>query len=179
MKHRTFYHISLLLPYFALVVSGAITFLVGGFDAFSNTPDPGFNFFTGTAIFFTVSAIVWGPLYTWMVVVMLIWGRGRSTEDVRHMYLLSPVLLGCSTGILVLIIDPLNSGKFLLAGILNMNNMGFAVPVLLNNMNREASLGIGISWLFAAMICMVIGYVFVGFVLWLERALMKRGILQG
>ena len=95
------------------------------------------------------------------------------------MYLLSPVLLGCSTGILVLIIDPLNSGKFLLAGILNMNNMGFAVPVLLNNMNREASLGIGISWLFAAMICMVIGYVFVGFVLWLERALMKRGILQG
>ena len=90
------------------------------------------------------------------------------------MYVLSPVLLACSMGIPVLIIDPRTSAYFLLEGILRMNNMGFAVPVLLRNFTGETSLTIGVAWLFMAAISIVVGYAFIGIALWVERIMSKR-----
>ena len=175
VKRRTFYHLSLSIPYLTLVISGAFTLLANGFDFFNDVPDPSMGILAGIMVFYTVAGIIWGPLYTWMVVVMLIWSRGRSTEDVRRLYLLSPVLLACAMGLPVLVIDPATAGKFLLEGILRMNNMGFAVPTLLNETEREMSSVIGISWLFMAVICIVVGYMFVGVMVWIERVLAKRG----
>ena len=169
-----FYHLSLSIPYLALIVSGVITFLANGLDVFNDTPEPSLGIFVGALAFFTIAGVVWGPLYTWMVIVMLIWSRGRSTDDIRRLYMLSPVLLACSMGIPVLITDPATSGKFLLEGILRMNNMGFAVPVLLREATQE-SMYIGMAWLFMAAICIVVGYVFVGLMVWVERRMIAQG----
>jgi hypothetical protein len=175
VKRRTFYQLSLAIPYLALVVSGALTYLADGLNVFSDPSVPPLNLLTGVVTFFTFAGIVWGPLYTWMVIVMLIWGRGRSTDNIRRLYLLSPVLLACSMGIPVLITDPAAAGKFLLEGILRMNNMGFAVPILLRNAETDMPMVIGVTWLFMAAICIVVGYAFVGIMVWIERVLQKRG----
>ena len=175
MKRRTFYKLSLSIPYLVLIVTGAITYLANGLDIFNEAPDPSLGIFIGVMAFFTIAGIIWAPLYTWMVIVMLIWGRGRSTDDIRRLYMLSPFLLACSMGIPVLIMDPATSGKFLLEGILRMNNMGFAVPILLQNIDAEMSSVIGVAWLFMAAICIVVGYVFVGIMVWIERRMTARG----
>jgi hypothetical protein len=174
MKRRTFYHLSLAIPYLALIVSGAVTFLASGFDVFTDTFGSSPGIFIGVTAFFTVAGIVWGPLYTWMVIVMLLWGRKRSTDDIRRLYLLSPFLLACSMGLPALVIDPGSSGRLFAEGILRMNNMGFAIPVLFGEVSEEP-LYIGMAWLFMAAICIVVGYAFVGTVVWIERGLTKRG----
>jgi len=94
------------------------------------------------------------------------------------MYMLSPVLLACSMGIPVLIVDPRTSAYFLLEGILRMNDMGFAVPVLLKDFAREMALSIGVAWLFMAAICIVVGYAFVGIALWIEKLMIKRNMFK-
>jgi hypothetical protein len=175
VKRRTFYQVCLSFPYLLLVITGAFTYLADGMNIFNDVPDSTLSIFTGVMVFYTIAGIVWGPLYTWMVVVMLIWGRGRSTDDIRRMYLLSPVLLACSMGLPVLITDPATSGRFLLEGILRMNHMGFAVPALLRGAEEEMTSVIGIAWLFMAAICIVVGYVFVGIAMWIERGLSKGG----
>jgi hypothetical protein len=157
-----------------LIVSGAFAYLADGFNAFSNYPVPPLNVLAVMLTFFAFSGVIWGPLYTWMVIVMLIWGRGRSTDDIRRLYLFSPVLLGCSMGLPILVTDPATAGIFLLEGILRMNNMGFAIPILLQGAGEDPFY-IGIAWLFMAGICIVVGYTFVGIVLWVERLLQKRG----
>ena len=177
MKLRTFYHLSLAIPYLVLIFSGGITLLMNGFDPFMRSPDPALGIVAGVMVFFTFSAIVWGPLYTWMVAVMLIWSRNRRTEDVRRLYLLSPVLLGCSMGIPALAVDPASSGRLLAEGFLRMNNIGFAIPLLFGDSSEE-SLYIGMAWLFMAAICMVVGYLFVGIVLLVERWLLAGGVLK-
>ena len=94
MKRKTFYHLSLSLPYFALLMSGAFTYVVQGPNLFSSPSPPGI--LSGIFMFFTLTAILWAPLYTWMVVVMLIWGRCKRADEVRTLYLLSPALLACA-----------------------------------------------------------------------------------
>ncbi|MFT3891643.1 MAG: hypothetical protein QM730_08435 [Anaerolineales bacterium] len=175
MKRRTFYQLSLSLPYILLIVTGAFTYFADGLNVFNDVPDSGLSIITGMMVFYTIAGIVWGPLYTWMVVVMLLWGRGRSTEEIRRLYLLSPVLLACSMGIPVLITDPASSGRFFLEGILRMNNMGFAVPAIIVQGYEESSSVIGFAWLFMAAISILVGYIFVGIAMWLERVLTKRG----
>ena len=173
MKRRTFYHISLLFPYLVLLVSAAITALANGFDLFTQA-DPALNFVAGMFSFFAIAGIIWGPLYTWMVIVMLIWSRGRRTADVRQLYMLSPVLLACSMGIPALVVDPASSGRFVAEGFLRMNNMGFAIPILVGESGEEP-LYIGVAWLFMAAICLVVGYTFVGIVTWVEGRFTRRG----
>src|SRR5687768_4596025 len=112
-------------------MSGAFTYFVEGLDFFSSPSPP--NLLSGTLVFFTFSAIFWAPLYTWMVIVMLFWGRGKKTEDIRTLYLLSPALLACAMGFPALLIGIPDSGLFLLWGILHMNNLDFILPVLLEN----------------------------------------------
>jgi hypothetical protein len=175
VKRRTFYQLSLAFPYFVLIISGVFTYFADGLNIFNDVPDSALSIFTGVMVFYTIAGIVWGPLYTWMVIVMLIWGRGKSTDEVRRLYLLSPVLLACSMGIPVLITDPATSGRFFLEGILRMNNMGFAVPALFTQGYQESSSVIGFAWLFMAAISIVVGYAFVGLAMLLERGLSKRG----
>lgn len=177
MKRRTFYHLSLLLPYLALAISLGFAFITNAMDSFLSSPSS-FDVFIGVLAFFGLSGVIWGPLYTWMVIVMLIWSRGRKTEDVRLMYLLSPVLLACSMGIPVLILEPVDSSKYLLGGILRINNLGFAVPVFVRYLADETPMVLGVAWLFMAVICLVIGYVFVGVVLWVEKIMLKRGMFK-
>jgi hypothetical protein len=175
VKRRTFYQLSLALPYLLLIVTGAFTYFADGFNIFNDVPDSGLSIVIGMMVFYTIAGIVWGPLYTWMVVVMLLWGRGKSTEEVRRLYLLSPVLLACSMGVPVLITDPASSGRFFLEGILRMNNLGFAVPAIITQGYEESSSVIGFAWLFMAVISILVGYIFVGIAMWLERILTKRG----
>lgn len=173
MKRRTFYHLSLSFPFLVLIVSWAITALTGGVDQFYQSA-PALSFAAGMFSFFAISGVIWGPLYMWMVIVMLIWSWGRRTEEVRQLYMLSPVLLAGSMGIPALIFDPTSSGRFLAEGFLRMNNLGFVVPILMGESGEEP-VYIGLAWLFMAAICIVVGYAFVGTVVWIERGLTRRG----
>jgi len=177
MKRRTFYKLSLVLPYLLLAISLAIVFLTKALDTFFSSPSS-LDIFLGVLAFFGVSGIIWGPLYTWMVVVMLIWGRNRSTEDIRRLYLLSPVLLACSTGIFSIAISMPDSLFVLLEGFLRMNNMEFVASALFKNLESEMVAGVVFSWLFMASVCLVVGYAFVGVVVWVERVLDKRGVFK-
>ena len=80
-------------------------------------------------------------------------------------------------GIPALAVDPASSGRLLAEGFLRMNNIGFAIPVLFGDSSEE-SLYIGMAWLFMAAICMVVGYLFVGIVLLVERWLLAGGVLK-
>jgi hypothetical protein len=82
-------------------------------------------------------------------------------------------------GLPVLITDPATSGRFLLEGILRMNHMGFAIPALLRGTEQEMTSVIGVAWLFMAAICIVVGYIFVGIAMWIERGLIKQGRFKG
>jgi hypothetical protein len=176
MKRRSFYHISLSLPYIALIFSGALTYITAGFDLFVSSEPPGI--LLGSVLFFSFTAIVWGPLYTWMVVVMLFWGRGKSTDEIRNMYLLSPVLLACAMGIPALLVNAPYSGGMLLLGFLYMNRMDFIIPILLKDYQQEQILTSGLVWAFMAAICIVVGYMFVGIVLMIEKAMKRRGFFK-
>jgi len=70
------------------------------------------------------------------------------------------------------------SELFLLWGILRLNNLDFIVPVFFENYHPEESLSIGLAWAFMAAICIVVGYVFVGMVLLIEKEMKKRAIFK-
>jgi hypothetical protein len=176
MKRRTFYHISLSLPYLALILSGALTYFTVGFDFYGFGEPPGI--LLGSVIFFSFTAIVWGPLYTWMVVAILYWGRGKSTDEIRNMYLLSPVLLACAMGIPALLVNAPYSGGMLLLGLLYMNRMDFITQILLKDYQQEQLLSAGLAWAFMAAICIVVGYVFVGIVLMIEKMMKRRDFFK-
>ena len=176
VKRRTFYHICLSFPYVVLLISGALTYFTNGLGVFSETPPISLNLLAGTMTFFSVSAIIWGPLYTWMVLAMLFWGRGKSTDAIRRMYLLSPLLLACSMGLPALLVGIPDSGAFLLWGFLHMNNLDFVLPTLFQSYFHEQSLSIGLAWAFMAALCLVVGYAFVGIALLIERVLNKRNV---
>lgn len=176
MKRKTFYHISLSLPYIALILSGAWTYFTAGFDVFASSSSPGI--LLGSAYFFSVSAIIWGPLYTWMVVAMLFWGRGKSADAVRQMYILSPFLLAFAMGLPALLVGMPYAGLFLLWGVLRMNNLDFIMPLFFQDYHPEESLSIGLVWAFMAAICIAIGYVFVGIVLLIEKEMKRRDLFK-
>ena len=127
-------------------------------------------------MFFTLSAILWAPLYTWMVVVMLLWGRGKAADEVRTLYLLSPALLACAMGFPVVLVGMPGSALMMVWGFLHMNNLDFIMPVFLDNYSVEQSLAIVLAWAFMAALCIVIGYAFVGGALLIERVMTRRGL---
>jgi hypothetical protein len=174
VKRKTFYHLTLSLPYIALLIAGAFTYFVEGLDFFSSPTAPGI--LSAILAFFTLSAILWAPLYTWMVVVILFWGRGKKADEVRALYLLSPAVLACAMGLPVLLVSLPGSGFFLLWGILHMSNLDFIMPVIFENYALEEYLSIGLAWAFMAALCIVIGYAFVGCALLIERAMKRRGL---
>jgi hypothetical protein len=176
VKRRTFYHLSLSLPYIALLLSGAFIYLVQGSDPFSSSSTPGI--LGGVLLFFTLSSILWAPLYTWMVAVMLFWGRGKTEDEVRTLYLLSPIILACAMGIPALLVDMPGSGMLVLWGVLHMNHLDFVIPALFKNFSMQDSLSVGFTWAFMAALCILIGYIFVGCVLLIEREMNRRGLFR-
>lgn len=172
MKRRTFYHLSLSLPYLALFVSVALAYMTGGLELFSASSSPGI--LGGLALFFTFSAVLWGPLYTWMVAVMLFWGRWRTESEVRTLYLLSPALLACAMGIPALLVGMPDSGMFMVWGFVFINHLDFVMPVFFENFSLEESLTVSLLWAFMAALCIVIGYAFVGCALLIERVMQRR-----
>lgn len=172
VKRKTFYHLSLSLPYIALLISVAFTYLAEGFDVLSS-PSP--DLVSGTFMFFTLSAVIWAPLYTWMVAVMLLWGRGRTETEIRTLYLLSPALLSGAMGIPALLVSLPESGLFLLWGFIRMNHLDFMIPVLLKGYSVDDAIAVVLVWGFMAMLCLVIGYAFVGCGLFLEKVMNQRG----
>jgi hypothetical protein len=172
VKRKMFYHLSLSLPYIALLISVAFTYLAEGFDVFSS-PSPGIV--SGTLMFFAFSAVIWAPLYTWMVVVMLLWGRGRTETEIRTLYLLSPALLSGAMGIPALLVSLPDSGLFLLWGFMRLNHLDFVIPILFEEYSVDDAMAVVFVWAFMAALCLVIGYAFVGCGLLLERVMHRRG----
>ena len=127
-------------------------------------------------MFFTLSAILWAPLYTWMVVIMLLWGRGKKADEVRTLYLLSPALLACAMGFPALLVGMPGSALMMLWGILHLSNLDFIMPVFFDNYSVEQSLSVVLAWAFMAALCIVIGYAFVGGALLIERVMTRRGL---
>ena len=127
-------------------------------------------------MFFTLTAILWAPLYTWMVVVMLIWGRCKRADEVRTLYLLSPALLACAMGFPALLVGMPGSALMMLWGMLHTSNLDFIMPVFFDNYSVEQSLALILTWGFMAALCIVIGYAFVGCALLIERAIQRRGL---
>ena len=176
MTRKRFYNLSLSLPYLTLLISGVITYFMRGVDVFSSLAPS--NLLSGTVAFFTFSAIIWGPLYTWMVVVILLWGRGKRADEIRLLYLLSPVLLACSMGFPVLLVSLPTSGAFLLWGVARMTHLDFMIPVFFGSFYLEQAFTTILAWVFMAAVCIVVGYLFVGGVLLIERVLQRRGFFK-
>jgi len=174
VKRKTFYHLSLTLPYLVLLVTGGLTYLTQDIDLYSAPFLP--NLVSGIAMFFTFSAVLWAPLYTWMVAVILYWGRGKNADEVRGLYLLSPVLLACAMGFPALLISLPDAGRFLLWGLLRMTHLDFLMSIFFEDYYLEQSLSIGLAWVFMAALCIVIGYIFVGAAWLIERAMLRRGL---
>jgi len=64
---------------------------------------------------------------------------------------------------------------FLIDGFFRVNNMGYVATSLLKNYETDMAPYVFVMWFFMAAICIVVGYVFVGIVVWIERGMLKRG----
>lgn len=173
MKRKTFYQISLLLPYLALLAAVLFT-LAKGLPFWETPTSP--SFLTGIVLAFAFASIVWAPLYTWMVLVILFWGRGKSADEIRRMYLLSPILFGFAMGTPVLLVDLRSSMILLIWGFLRLANLQLIAPVFLEKYSLEEPFFVSVAWALMAAVCLAVGYAFVGIVLFVETA-MKRGNL--
>ena len=134
-----------------------------------------FSIVIGTFAFFAFSAVIWMPLYTWMVVVMLLWGRGRSIAEIRTLYQLSPVLLACAMAIPAMLLDLPEAGEMFLWGFLRLSHMDPIIPVFLQREAPEQIFRLGLAWVLMAAPCVFIGYTFVSAAELLEKVLDKRG----
>jgi hypothetical protein len=174
MKRRTFYHLSLLLPLAVLIGSLGFTFLKDGFGMFAGRILD-LDSLRNVAIFLILSAFFWGPLYIWMVIVMLIWGRGRSTGEVRRLYILSPFLLASSMGYPAVLSSPAIGLQFLLEGFLRVNNVSSVTTRLFQGLDQGDAYFFGSFWFVMAALCVLVGYAFVGIGLWMERLITRYG----
>lgn len=174
MKRRTFYHLSLLLPLVVLITSLGFTFLRDGFGVFTGHI-LALDSLRNVAIFLVLSAFIWGPLYIWMVVVMLIRGRGRSTADVRRLYILAPFLLAGSMGYPALLSSPAIFLQLLIDGFLRINNLNYVTARFLKGLDQAETFFISSFWVVMALLCVVVGYAFVGIGLWMERFMTRHG----
>ncbi|HEX2995813.1 MAG TPA: hypothetical protein VHP14_13390 [Anaerolineales bacterium] len=179
MKRKTFYHLSLSLPYIALAVTGALTFLAYGVETVWEGLNGLLGIFTGTVMFFTVSAIVWGPLYTWIVIVMLFWGRDKNADEVRKAYLFLPLLLACSMGIPAFFFYMESSAMLLSWGFLYLAHLDSLTSILFKNYSFEETIVVSVGWGFMAIICIAVGYMFVGIILLIERVLKRYKLFRG
>jgi hypothetical protein len=176
VKRKTFYYISLSLPYLALILCGGLLFFAYelGIDFPQLGGLPGFFF--GMVAVFAASAFIWGPLYTWMVLAVLFWSRGKTANEIRSMYLFSPILLGCSMGIPAVFVDLRSSAILLIGGILRAINLDFILRSLIEENAIQEAIFIGVVWALMAATCLIVGYAFVGIALLIEKMMKQRGM---
>ena len=171
MQRKTFLRLCLLLPYLALGVSALIT--IPFIDSVSFYE----NWFLAVLGIFTVSAIVWGPLYTWMAIVLWIWSIGRSEREVRRAYYLSPFILAGAMGVPTIAFSANDSAALFLWNILHRFRLEYLMPNFFPYFSVETPLIILVALLMMGGLSVMIGYVFVGIVFLIERALLKRNYL--
>ena len=160
-------------------VAARLTFLAYGIgSAWEAFPNGLLGGLTSAIAFFSMSAIIWGPLYTWMVIVMLFWGRGKNADEVRKAYLLLPLLLACSMGIPALFFYRDGSVLLLSWGFLHLAHLDSMAPVLLKDYSFEQALGVSVGWAIMAAVCIVVGYMFVGVILLIEQVLKRRNLFK-
>ncbi|HSB01262.1 MAG TPA: hypothetical protein VLE49_11465, partial [Anaerolineales bacterium] len=115
---------------------------------------------------------------TWTVIVMLFWGRGKNADELRRAYLFLPILLACSMGIPALLFYSQDSVILLGWGFLHLANLDFMARALFKDFPVEQSLAVGVAWAFMAAICIVVGYLFIGIVLLIERVMKRRNLFR-
>lgn len=179
MNRKTFYHLSLSLPYIALVITGALAFIAYELKVDWEGLNGLLGILTGAVVFFSVSAVVWAPLYTWMVIVMLFWGRGKNADEVRKAYLFLPLLLACSMGIPAFFFYMESSAMLLSWGFLYLAHLDSVTSILFKDYSFQETIVVSVGWGFMAIICIVVGYMFVGAVLLIERVLKRFKLFQG
>jgi hypothetical protein len=175
VKRKTFYYLSLLLPYSALLISAVFAF-ASGVHFFEDPPSA--SFLIELIVFFTFSAIIWAPLYTWMAVALFFWGRGKNANEIRRMYLFAPVLLGCAVGLPALVMDIRSSVLLLLWGFLRIANLDFIQRTFFEKYSPEEPFTVGLIWAFMAALCLIVGYGFVGLVLLIERGMQRLRLFE-
>ena len=171
MQRKTFLRLSLLLPYLVLGVSAAISIpLMNSFSMYD-------NWFISLLVTFTVSAIIWGPLYTWIAVVLWLWSIERSEEEIQRAYYLSPFMLAGAMGIPASIIEVDQTLNLLGWSLLHFLHLDMFASTLFPTFDLDTALVLAVAIFMMGSLCIIIGYVFVGPVAWLERALLKRNLL--
>ena len=178
MKRKTFYYISLALPYCALIVAGGLSFLVYETEIRPPMFEGPTGFLVGALFVFSVSAIIWGPLYTWAVIALLFWSRGKSADELRLACLLMPILLACSMGIPAFLLYLEDSPLILAWGLLYFAHVDFIGPALFKNYSFEDALVISVAWALMAAVSFFVGYLFVGIVVLIERVMKRRNLLK-
>jgi hypothetical protein len=81
-------------------------------------------------------------------------------------------------GFPVLLISLPTSGAFLLWGAARITHLDFLIPVFFGDFYLEQAISIILAWVFMAAVCIVVGSLFVGGVLFIERVLQRRGFFQ-
>jgi hypothetical protein len=173
MKRKTFLRLTLPVPYLALGATFAVSATVGGIFDFSYSN----SFLINLLVVFTTSAIVWGPLYTWMVLVLLLWSIGRSENEIYRVYFLAPLILAGSMGLPASLMDLPQAGMVILWGILHSARMEFFMRFIFPNFDGEYALYFATAIFMMGTLCILIGYAFVLPITWVDRALRKRNVL--
>jgi hypothetical protein len=112
-----------------------------------------------------------------MTVVLLLWGIGRSEAEIRRACLLSPFILACSMSIPSAALDPESAAALALWSVLRNFDLEHLVTNFFPYFQAQIAFGFIFSILLLGGLCVIFGYVFVFPILWLERALIKRGFL--
>ena len=151
MKPTTFARITLFMHY--LLLLGALAYLY-----FQNSDAAGDSFLFGVTFIWFFLAIFWILPYSILVLLLLLWSRGKTMKTIRTVYVLAP---------------------FALAFIALLT---YAAVYLGSSLyNRDFVEGLG-AFAFVSLISipasLVFGYIFVGIALILFRLLTRVGFLE-
>ena len=152
MKSSTFARLALLLPYVPLAES--ILYFIFRDISEEDSLLQSFN------LLWNFLAIFWYIPYTMMVIYLLIWSNGKSTDQIFKRYTFAPLILML-----------LSSGLFVIL---------FLIGLLLGS---ESDIGgilmiFGLAAVVAIPASLVLGYLFVGISLFVYKFLVKLGFIK-
>lgn len=170
MKRKNFFRLSLLVPYLVLAVTAVISLS----SLATVSVD---TWLINVTTVFTFSAIFWAPLYTWMTVVLWLWSIGKSEAEIYRVYALSPFILASAMGIPVTLFSMPEGGIMIVWGILHTLHFDNLARYLFPDFNGEYMVGLAGLIVVMGGISVLIGYLFVGLMVWIDRVLQKRKLL--
>jgi hypothetical protein len=112
-----------------------------------------------------------------MAVVLWLWSIGKSEAEIYRVYALSPFILASAMGIPVTLFSMPEGGIMIVWGILHVLNIDNLLRYFFPHFNGEFMLGLAGLNMVMGGITVLIGYLFVGFMLWIDRILQKRKLL--